>query len=112
MNEFQVEFEIILNAGNAKSLAMSAIECARTYDFDEANSLVNQANEELNLAHHTQTKLLQESVTNLNITPSLLMVHAQDHLSMAMMCVDNAQEMIVIYGLIKGLIDSREKIND
>ena len=54
-NNYETSFGLILNAGNAKSKSLMAIEAAREFDFEEAYSLVKEAEEDLRLAHQTQT---------------------------------------------------------
>ncbi|WP_214744957.1 PTS lactose/cellobiose transporter subunit IIA [Exiguobacterium sp. s189] len=76
-------FEIILHGGNARGFAFEALTEAENFNFDKAEDLLKKASEELNVAHKTQTKLIQ---AELNGTPSektLLMIHAQDHLMTA-----------------------------
>ena len=52
-NNYETSFGLILNAGNAKSKSLMAIEAAREFDFEEAYSLVKEAEEDLRLAHQT-----------------------------------------------------------
>ena len=39
-NKYEVSFELILNAGNSKSKSLMAIECAREFDFQEAEKQI------------------------------------------------------------------------
>lgn len=85
---------LVASAGEAKSYAMQALRSLRTKDFASADSFLKQAHTAINLAHHTQTKLIQDEL-NGNAKPySLLMVHAQDHLMTAMLAIDLIEEMI------------------
>ena len=78
----QIAMNLIVLAGNARSKAMEAIETAREAKFDEARHLLQEAQQELNAAHHTQTDLLSASAKGEQITMDILLVHAQDHLSL------------------------------
>ena len=44
-------FELIMNAGNAKSLALMAVESAREFDFEEAQKQLKESQQEFHLAH-------------------------------------------------------------
>ena len=78
MNE--TSFELILHSGNSKSSSMEAIEYARQGDIQEADFKMNEAQEELLLAHKIQSKLLAKSAKVDHFNPNMLLVHAQDHL--------------------------------
>ena len=90
-------FELIMNAGNAKSLALMAVESAREFDFEEAQKQLKESQQEFHLAHQANGNPVE-----LNI----VLVHAQDHLTMATMAQDNAQEFINLYRLVKELQDT------
>ena len=51
-------FEIVAYAGDAQTDLLDALDAARTGDFEKAEKLHKQANDELIEAHNTQTKLL------------------------------------------------------
>lgn len=81
-NEMEI-FEIIAHGGNARGLAYEALIAAEEFDFDKADELIKLAADELNLAHKTQTKLIQDELNGNPSEKSLLMIHAQDHLMTA-----------------------------
>jgi PTS system cellobiose-specific IIA component len=84
MNLEQEIFTIILHTGNARGFAYEALEAAESFDFDKADLLLNQADEELGKAHQTQTKLIQAEMNGVAFEKTLLLIHAQDHLMTAM----------------------------
>lgn len=88
---------LIMNAGNAKSDAMEAIQAAKKGNFDEADEKIKLAEESLVKAHHSQTGLLTKEAQGENMTITLLTVHSQDHLMTAITFTDLAKEMIDIY---------------
>lgn len=94
---YQLAFQIILHAGNSKSKSMMAMQKAREGDIVESTNLVTQANEDLNEAHLIQTKLSQAEICGEPVDMNIIMVHAQDHLGMAMVMRDVANEIIHIY---------------
>lgn len=100
---YEMAFSLILSAGNSKSNSMMAIEAAREFRFDEAEQLLEQANEEFVNAHEIQNDLIQNEAQGKNREVNLIMVHAQDHLTMAMMTRDNAKEFLNLYRIIKEL---------
>ena len=55
-------FEIILHAGDARSQSIKAYKLIQKNDFDGAKELLKKASESINLAHKTQTELIQKEV--------------------------------------------------
>ncbi len=98
--KYQVAFELIMNAGNARASAMLAIEAARQYDFEKAAEELEKAKKEMALAHHAQTALIQQEAQGNSVDVNIILVHAQDHMTMAMMAIDNAKEFMNLYQLI------------
>ncbi len=101
---YEVAFGLILNSGNSKAKSLLAIESAREYEFEEAESLVKEAQEELRLAHKTQTDLIQGEAQGNKTEMNILMVHAQDHLTTAMIMINQAEEFINIYKILNKLL--------
>lgn len=88
---------LIINAGNAKSEAMEAIQAAKTGDFAEARNKLDLANKALVEAHHSQTGLLTEEAKGNNMDVTLLTVHSQDHLMTSITFNDLAKEIVDLY---------------
>lgn len=107
-NNYELSFGLILHAGNAKSKALMAIEEAREYNFDEANKLLEEASQDLKQAHQIQTDLIQKEAQEIKTEVNVMLVHAQDHLTTAMIMLDQAQEFINIYQLIKQLLNKEK----
>lgn len=89
-----VVMELIVNAGDGRSLAIQAIREARAGRFEEAESLLEQSGEALTRCHHAQTDLIQSELQGQSVPMSLLMVHAQDHIMNAMTVKDLATELV------------------
>ncbi|EHJ56060.1 hypothetical protein HMPREF9318_02126 [Streptococcus urinalis FB127-CNA-2] len=90
-------FEIILNSGNSRTTVHEAFDKMREGDYEAAEKLLDDANEELLLAHNAQTKLLQEYASGTEIKIEIIMVHAQDHLMTTMTLREVALEMLALY---------------
>ncbi|EPL6456056.1 MULTISPECIES: PTS N,N'-diacetylchitobiose transporter subunit IIA [Providencia] len=97
----EVVMGLIINAGQARSLAYTALRKAKEGDFVTAKSLMEQSHSSLNEAHKVQTQLIESDMGEGRIKVSLVLVHAQDHLMNAML----ARE------LITELIELHEKLN-
>ena len=92
--EYDIAFNVILHAGNARELFIEAIREARKGDFEEAKKLMKDGDSELNQAHKIQTDLLQGEARGNKVNFSVIFVHSQDHLTMALTTKELAQEMI------------------
>lgn len=91
---------LILHAGNAKSECMEAIQFAKQGQLEQANEKMATANDALVEAHHAQTGLLTNEARGESVQPTLLLIHAQDHLMNAITFRDLAKEMIELYSRI------------
>ncbi len=94
-------FELIAHGGNARSLAYEALEAAEASDFEKAQEIMQNAQDELNLAHNTQTKMIQTELNGTPLEKSLLMIHAQDHLMTAISEKNLIEKMIRLYQRIE-----------
>lgn len=96
-------FELILNAGNSKSQSLLALEAARNFDFEEVDKCLEEAEKELRLAHKAQISMIHQEAQGIPVETNIILVHAQDHLTMAMMAKDFADEFVNIYKILKEL---------
>ena len=103
--KYAVAFQLIMNAGNAKSYFMMAIEAARAFQFDEARNNYEQGLEEMRLAHQCQTEMIQKEAQGNSVEVNIILVHAQDHLTMAFNARDYAEELIHVYELLSRISD-------
>ena len=105
MDTIGISMELIASAGDSRSYAMEAIALAKAGDFDEARSSLEKAKDAMVEAHEVQTGLLRGEMSGNEKEKaelSLLMVHAQDHLTMALLMRDMAREFIELYEKING----------
>ncbi|WP_042251790.1 PTS cellobiose transporter subunit IIA [Leuconostoc mesenteroides] len=92
-----VAFEIILHSGNARTMVHKAFEAMREKKFKLSNENLKLSNDELLLAHKSQTNLLQEYAEGSHIDMEIILVHAQDHLMTTMTLREMAIEMQTLY---------------
>jgi PTS system cellobiose-specific IIA component len=99
MSQEQLEaiMGLIVNAGNAKSDAMEAIQAAKNGEFEEADEKLKAAEAALVEAHHAQTKLLTAEANGETLPITLLTIHSQDHLMTSITFNDLAKEVIDVY---------------
>ena len=89
--------EIIVNAGQSRSLCFEALHAARTGNIDEARLLLNEADGYARRAHQMQTQLIGQDAGEARQPMTLIMVHAQDHLMTSILCRELATELVEIY---------------
>jgi len=80
MNFEEITMQLILHGGNARGAAYEALDEAEEYNFDKAEELLEEANEEFLQAHKYQTQVVSQAE---DVTPNFFMVHAQDHVMTA-----------------------------
>lgn len=97
MDVLEVAMGLIAGAGDSKSYSMEAIMHAKEGNFDLARTCIEKAKEAMVDTHEVQTELIRGEMTGEKAELTLLMVHAQDHLTTAMMMRDMASEFIDLY---------------
>ncbi|SLM64433.1 MULTISPECIES: PTS lactose/cellobiose transporter subunit IIA [Dickeya] len=90
----QTVMELLINAGEARSCAMMAIQAARAQDWVAADAQLLASQAAAKAAHQLQTRLIGLDEGEGKVPVNLIMVHAQDHLMTAMLCRDLADEMV------------------
>lgn len=97
MDQEAIVMEIIVNAGEARSLCYEALGKAKKQELDQARDLLKQAKECLNKAHLTQTQLIEADQGEGKVPMTLVMVHAQDHLMTTILAHELVTEMVGMY---------------
>lgn len=97
MNFEQECFQMILHGGNGRSLAFEAIQAARQGEHAAAKNKIQEAKAELLIASRQHAAVLQRFVTDQQLQVSMLLVHAEDHISSSQVMIELVQEMIMIY---------------
>lgn len=93
---YELAFNIIVHAGESRSLSSEAMDAAEAYDFDNAEELLKKANEEFLKCHEVQTDMLTREANGEKNDLNVILIHSQDHLTMATMAMDNARRWIKI----------------
>jgi PTS system cellobiose-specific IIA component len=91
-------FAIILHAGNARTKAIEAAEKSAEGDWEAAEMLLQEADDEQLEAHRVLTPILQEEAGGLKDVPfSALFVHAMDLLILAWAEIDHTRQLSALY---------------
>lgn len=102
--KYAIAFEIISEAGDGRSKALTAIDKILEDDFEAGKQLIKEAKDSLLNAHKLQTKLIQQEVCGEKVDTNIIMVHAQDHFAMATTTIDLAE---IIFKLSKKIKDNK-----
>ena len=97
----EVVMGLIINSGQARSLAYAALKQAKQGDFDAAKTMMEQSRMALNGAHLVQTKLIEGDQGEGKMKVSLVLVHAQDHLMTSMLARELVAELIELHEKLK-----------
>lgn len=92
----QTVMELLINAGEARSQAMIAMQQARKGEWSQVDAALEASDEAIKAAHKIQTALISADEGIGKIPVTLILVHAQDHLMTAMLCRDLADEMVLL----------------
>ncbi|HHQ4483357.1 PTS N,N'-diacetylchitobiose transporter subunit IIA [Aeromonas veronii] len=93
----EVVMGLIINSGQARSLAYTALKKAKEGDLAAAHQLMAQSREALNAAHLVQTQLIEDDQGEGKIPVTLVLVHAQDHLMTSMLARELISELIELH---------------
>ncbi|WP_300000629.1 PTS N,N'-diacetylchitobiose transporter subunit IIA [uncultured Cedecea sp.] len=97
----EVVMGLIINAGQARSFAYGALKQAKLGDFPGAKEMMERSRIALSEAHRVQTQLIESDEGEGKIKVSLVMVHAQDHLMMAILLRELVEELIELHQKIQ-----------
>lgn len=95
--ELSVAIQIVAYAGSAFDYFNKSIEEAENGDFEKSSEFLKKGEEELNKAHNAQTDVLACEASGKPIPFSITMVHAQDHLTMAIFTERMAKHFIKVW---------------
>ena len=97
--DYEIPFTVIMKASSAKEKFLLAVKEARNGNFENAEKMVSEGELDLREAHKTQTALIQAEARGEKTEFSIIFIHSQDHLTMALTIKDMAEEMIEGYKL-------------
>lgn len=101
--DYMIAFQLISIAGDSKSIFIEVIKKAKKFEFEAAEELYKQGENELLKAHKLQTDMIQKEASGNPVPVNIILVHAQDHLTMATMTKEKARESIDLYSIISSL---------
>lgn len=101
----QVVMELIINSGDARAFAHEALEKAKEGKYEEADELMEKANDVIDQTHNLQTSLLQKEAAGDKVEISILFVHAQDHLMTSITEKNLIEELIEMRKIINSLLN-------
>lgn len=90
----QTLFTLILHAGEARAKAKEAAEFAKEGKWEDAQSLMEEAEEEQLEAHKVSAKIVKMEAGGERVDFSVLLVHALDLLILAWIEIDHVYETI------------------
>lgn len=103
-------FQIISSVGSAKSSFIEAAKVAQTYDFDTANQKICEGDDMLLQGHKAHATLIQQEASGTPVTPSMLLMHAEDQLMAAESFKAFAQQQIVIFKKFQMLEERTQEV--
>lgn len=90
-------FQIISNAGDAKSSLFEAIELAKASQYEEAYKKAEDADKKLLKAHEVHMDLIQKDMGGEKVEFSLILMHAEDQMMQTELLKKLTEEFIDIY---------------
>lgn len=93
--------ELIIAAGEAKSLAMEALRAARRGEWTGVDDLLAESAAAARRAHEVQTQLIGLDEGEGKVPVTLILVHAQDHIMTSMLAREMIGEMIELHRAIQ-----------
>lgn len=96
-------FQLISNAGVAKTACFNAIRAAKKGEFEEAAKFLEEAKEMFAAAHEIHGQLIKEEASGDKVFMTLFLTHAEDILMSSELSKDMAEEFIDVYKAIKNV---------
>ena len=92
-----VGFEIVAYSGDARSTLLSLLKEMRAGTFEHVEEKLKEADENINLAHQSQTKILQQEARGEDMEMGFIFIHGQDHLMTTILLRDIVDDFINLY---------------
>ena len=89
-----VGFEIVAYSGDARSTLLSMLKEMRAGNFENVEEKLKEADENINLAHQSQTKILQQEARGEDMEMGFIFIHGQDHLMTTILLRDLIQDLV------------------
>ena len=92
-----VAMTLIGHAGESKSLAYQALYEAKKGNFEEAQSLIEEGQQQRLKGHEIHFELLQKDSSGNKVPFSLLLLHSEDQLMSAEILQVTSEEVLALY---------------
>lgn len=92
-----VGFEIVAYSGDARSTLLSLLKEMCAGNFEHVEEKLKEADENINLAHQSQTKILQQEARGEDMEMGFIFIHGQDHLMTTILLRDIVDDFINLY---------------
>lgn len=92
-----VGFEIVAYSGDARSTLLALLKEMRAGNFENVEEKLKEADENINLAHQSQTKILQQEASGEDMEMGFIFIHGQDHLMTTILLRDIVDDFISLY---------------
>lgn len=90
-------FEIVAYSGDARSTLLKLLREVRQGNFENIEKELQDADENLKLAHNAQTKILAQEASGEELDIGFIFIHGQDHLMTTLLLRDLIQDFIALY---------------
>lgn len=90
-------FEIVAYSGDARSTLLDLLKQVRRGNFDHVDEMLAEADENITLAHKSQTQILAAEASGENMDMGFIFIHGQDHLMTTILLRDLITDMIELY---------------
>ncbi|AMC93117.1 PTS cellobiose transporter subunit IIA [Erysipelothrix larvae] len=96
-----LSFQMISFNGSARSCFVEAIAAAKEGDFERAEQLMNEGEEQFVEGHRVHAQLIQQEASEGKTDINLLLIHAEDQMMSAELMKIVAAELIDIHKKLK-----------
>lgn len=90
-------FEIVAYSGDARSTLLELLKEVRNGNFDNVETLLADADQNINLAHQSQTDILHAEAAGEDMEMGFIFIHGQDHLMTTILLRDLITDMVELY---------------
>ena len=102
-SRYMNDFQIVAIAGTSRSNSLMALKEAKQGNYEKAEELLKAAEEAMNQAHELQFGMLQQECSGNPVDITIVTVHGQDHMTMAVCTYDLVKEMIDLIKEMRGV---------
>lgn len=96
--------DIVVHAGDARLYARNALKAVQEQDFEKADAELKQAQHEIELAHASQTTIVQNEARGAEYEYSMLFNHAQDTLMTINSEIELTRSLVDTFRVYSGMI--------